>query len=307
VSGWHRWVVYQRERFPLLSTAPLVAAFSGSAVCLSSMLRGRIAMPPIASLSVAFVSSLLFFLQLRIADEFKDFDEDARYRPYRPVPRGLVTLVELRWIGIAAAAIQLTLAIWLDVALVPFLLIAWIWLALMSVEFFVPAWLRARPLAYMFSHMAIMPLIDFYATACDWRVAGLHAPPAGLVWFLIVSFFNGIVVEIGRKIRPIDAEEEGVETYSVLWGRPRAVAAWVAAIAATAICAFQVSRHIGLAMPIGVLLGTLVVLCAMVGSRFVQAPSRRGGKLIEMASGVWTLLMYLSLGAVPLAVAVWRA
>jgi hypothetical protein len=178
---------------------------------------------------------------------------------------------------------------------------------LMSVEFFVPAWLRARPIVYMLSHMAIMPLIDLYATACDWRVAGLHAPPTGLVWFLVVSFFNGIVVEIGRKIRPLDAEEAGVETYSVLWGGPRAVAVWVAAIATTGMCAFEVSRHLGLAGPIGVLLAALVLGCAAVGGRFLRAPSRGGGKLIEMASGVWTLLMYLSLGAVPLAVAVWRA
>jgi hypothetical protein len=302
-----RWIVYQRERFPLAGTAPLVAAFSASAVCLSSMLRGHIAAPSLSSVIVAFVSALLFFLQLRIADEFKDFDEDSRYRPYRPVPRGLVTLGELRRLGIGAAVAQLALALWLDARLVPFLLATWAYLALMSVEFFVPAWLRARPLAYMFSHMAIMPLIDLYATACDWRVAGLSSPPSGLVWFLVVSFSNGIVVEIGRKIRPAEAEEEGVETYSVLWGRPRAVAAWIAAIAVTAVCAFQVSRHIGAATPIGGLLAALVIACTAVGSWFVRAPSLRGGKMIELASGVWTLLMYLSLGAVPMAIAVWRA
>ena len=54
---------------------------------------------------------LLFFLQLRIADEFKDYEDDARYRPYRPVPRGLVSLRELAWVGVGAAAIQLALAI----------------------------------------------------------------------------------------------------------------------------------------------------------------------------------------------------
>jgi 4-hydroxybenzoate polyprenyltransferase len=307
VNGWRRWTVYQRERFPLVSHAPLVAAFSGSAVCLSSMLRGRLVAPPWPSLIVAFITSLLFFLQLRIADEHKDFEEDSRWRPYRPVPRGLVTLAELRWVGLATALIQLALAIWLDAALVPFLLAAWAYLALMSVEFFAPAWLRARPLAYMFSHMAIMPLIDLYATACDWRVAGLHAPPAGLVWFLIVSFFNGIVVEIGRKIRSVEAEEAGVETYSALWGRPRAVAAWVAAIGATAVCAFQVARHIGLMGPIGALLAVLIIACVAVGVHFLRNPSRGGGKLIEMASGIWTLLMYLSLGAAPLTRAVWRA
>lgn len=307
MNGWRRWMVYQRERFPLVSHAPLVAAFSGSAVCLSSLLRGRVAVPPWPQLIVAFITSLLFFLQLRIADEHKDFEEDSRWRPYRPVPRGLVTLAALRRLGLATALIQLALAIWLDAALVPFLLAAWAYLALMSAEFFAPVWLRARPLAYMFSHMAIMPLIDLYATACDWRVAGLHAPPAGLVWFLIVSFFNGIVVEFGRKIRSVEAEEAGVETYSALWGRPRAVAAWIAAIGATAVCAFMVSRHIALTGPIGALLAALVIACTGVGIHFLRNPTRNGGKLIEMASGIWTLLMYLSLGAAPLARAVWRA
>ena len=88
----NRWIVYQRERFPVAGHGPLVAAFSASAVCFSSLVRGRVAAPSAIALLVAFLTSLLFFLQLRIADEFKDFEEDSRYRPYRPVPRGLVTL-----------------------------------------------------------------------------------------------------------------------------------------------------------------------------------------------------------------------
>ena len=45
---------------------------------------------------------------------------------------------------------------------------------------------------------------------------GIPAASPGLFWFLIVSFFNGVVVEIGRKIRAREDEEEGVETYSSL-------------------------------------------------------------------------------------------
>jgi hypothetical protein len=77
----NRWIVYQRERFPIAAHAPLVAAFSGSAVCFSSLVRGYTAWPSARSFVVAFVTSLLFFLQLRIADEFKDFEEDSRYMP----------------------------------------------------------------------------------------------------------------------------------------------------------------------------------------------------------------------------------
>jgi 4-hydroxybenzoate polyprenyltransferase len=305
--GINRWVVYQHERFPVLGHAPLVAAFSGSAVCLSSMLRGRAAVPPAGELLVAFVTSFLFFLQLRIADEFKDFAEDSRFRPYRPVPRGLVTLSELRRVAAAAALTQLLLALWLAPSIVWLLGLVWIYLALMTREFFAATWLKARPIAYMLSHMIIVPLVDLYATACDWRVAGLRHPPAGLVWFLIVSFSNGLVIEIGRKIRAPEDEEPGVQTYSVLWGRGGAVSAWLTAIGATAVCALQQARQIGAARPVGVLLAVLMLGCAVAGGRFVRRPTSRGGTTIETVSGVWTLLMYLSLGAAPLAFAVWKA
>ena len=142
----NRWWSYQRERFPLFAHAPLVAAFSFSAVSYSSLLRGNTAWPDLKAVLVAFITALLFFLQLRIADEFKDYDEDARYRPYRPVPRGLVKLRELGMIGCLSALTQLALALWLQPSLVVLLLLTWGYLALMSHEFFARDWLKARPI-----------------------------------------------------------------------------------------------------------------------------------------------------------------
>ena len=96
------------------------------------------------------------------------------------------------------ALIQLGLALWLEPSLVPLLALTWGYLALMSKEFFVRDWLKARPITYMWTHMLIVPLVDFYTTATDWLVAGTSVPHSGLIWFLIVSFFNGIVIELGR-------------------------------------------------------------------------------------------------------------
>ena len=218
----NRWWIYQRERFPIAAHGPLILAFSFSAVSYSALLRGHVGWPIWPSVLVAFVTSLLFFLQLRIADEFKDFEEDSRYRPYRAVPRGLVRLRELGAIGAAGALIQAVLAYWLHAPLLLLLAVTWLYLALMSFEFFVRDWLKARPITYLWTHMLIMPLIDLYATASDWMVQG-QLPPDGLHWFLIVSFCNGVVIEIGRKLRAPAAEEHGVDTYTKLWGRSRAV------------------------------------------------------------------------------------
>ena len=87
-------------------------------------------------------------------------------------------------------------------------------------------------------------LTDFYATACDWVPAG-HGPPAGLTWFVVVSFFNGVGLEIGRKIRAPENEEEGVRTYSHLWGGRVATLAWGAALVVTATGAIAAATQIG--------------------------------------------------------------
>ncbi len=298
-SMTNRWWVYQRERFPFAAHAPLIAAFSFSAISYSSLLRGQAILPSLAAAAVAFLSATLSFLQLRLADEFKDFDEDSRYRPYRPVPRGLINLRELVWVWVASAAVQLLLALLLKPPLAVFLVLVWIYLFLMSKEFFAKRWLKARPFTYMWTHMLIVPLIDFYTTACDWLVAGAR-PPHGLIWFLLVSFFNGMVIEIGRKIRSPHDEEPGVETYTLLWGRRGAVAAWTAALLATTLFAWIAADRIGFGRPVLWLLGLLLVAATSLALRFLREPKVRGGRWFEAMSGIWSLLMYLSLGAVPL-------
>jgi len=299
-----RWWVYQRERFPLLAHGPLVLAFSSSAVCFSRSLRGQRGFPAWQELAVAFATCLLFFMGLRIADEFKDIEEDSRYRPYRPVPRGLVSLRELGWVGAGAAFIQLLLALWLSPPLVAVLLGGWLYLALMSKEFFAREWLKARPITYLWTHMLIMPIVDLYATTCDWAPAGLKLPPAGLFWFLAASFFNGIVIELGRKIRAPSDEETGVQTYSVLWGRRRAALAWLAMMVATAFCAVHAAVKIRFAGPVAAVTATLFVLAVCVSASFLRASEPGSGKRFELVSGLWTLALYLSLGLIPLSLRV---
>lgn len=298
-----RWWIYQRERFPFFAHGPLILAFSASAVSFSALLRGSMAWPEWVSYVVAFIVSLGSFLQLRIADEFKDAVEDATFRPYRPVPRSLVRLSELAWIGGGVALLQLVLAWWLsagDLRLVGLLVLTWTYFGLMSREFFARSWLMARPVVYLFSHMAIMPLIDWFATGCEWVPSG-GSMPAGLFWFLAASFCNGIVIELGRKIRAPEQEERGVETYTFLWGRPAAVTAWGSALVATFGCAVIAATRIDFSGVVAVVLG--VLLAAAVGLSVAFLRTARGvlAKRIELVSGVWTLALYLTLGVLPLA------
>ncbi len=250
----------------------------------------------------AFIVCLIFFLQLRIADEFKDAEEDRTYRPYRPVPRGLVSLQELRIVFAMGATIQVFLTWLLFPGLIFILFIAWIYLGLMSVEFFARDWLKARPLTYLWTHMLIMPIVDFFATACYW-LPEKAAPPL-LVFFLAASFCNGLVIEIGRKIRVRDDEEEGVPTYSKLWGVRRAAVVWLACMAATFGFATVAAIQIAFFVPVLVGLGIFLLLSGWQTFKFIT--SEVSAKRFEVWSGLWTLALYLFLGLIPLVFSIFR-
>lgn len=289
-----RWWTYQKERFPIFQHGLLVMAFSSSAVSFSSLLCGIV--PSWQAFFVAFITVFLFFLQLRIADEFKDAGEDAKYRPYRAVPRGLVSLRELGYVFIIASLIQLGLTLWLDFRLIYLLILTWGYLALMSVEFFAREWLKPRHITYLWTHMMIMPLVDLFATSCLWLPANNIPNKLGLSYFLIASFFNGIIIEIGRKLRQPSGEEDGVPTYSKLWGLRRASMVWATCMLVTAIFAVLAAGHIGFMLEVSFLIIPILIWAFMTARIFHKTSSKR----FELISGIWTLVLYLSLGLIPL-------
>jgi 4-hydroxybenzoate polyprenyltransferase len=290
-----RWWVFQQERFPVFKYGLLIAIFSGSAISYSALLR-RVSGDAIAW-AVAFVSVFCFFLQIRIADEFKDYEEDLRYRPDRPVPSGLVTLKELGRIGVFTALLQLTLALWFSPKLVLILALVWAYFGLMCCEFFVRDWLKAHPVIYVASHQVILPLIALYATACDWLAVG-QVP--SIAWFLITCLCNGTVMEIGRKIRAPEDEQAGVQTYSVLWGKRTAIIVWLGGMICTTIAAIFAAQRIDFAETTSLILLTLLSVAAVISYRFLQAPSTQSAQWIDRMVGLWTLTLYFSLGLLPL-------
>jgi 4-hydroxybenzoate polyprenyltransferase len=278
--------IYQAERFPLAAHGLLVAALVLGSVGFAT---AGAAWPSGWVLAAAFVVTLGFFLQLRIFDEFKDAADDAVYRPYRPVPRGLVSLRELRLVGLAVAALQLALTVWVDRMALLYLVLVWGGIGLLGREFFVGDWLRRHPLVYLFSHMIILPLILLYGVALAWPVG----PPSGLGWFLGAGYANGVVFEIGRKLRAPQDEEPGVETYSVLWGIGRASAAWWLAVLAAGMCAVLAGAAIDRVGWLAVTALAGGIGCGWVAWQMARRRSSAAARWIELASALWVLTLYV--------------
>jgi 4-hydroxybenzoate polyprenyltransferase len=290
-----RFWQYQRERFPIVGYAPLVAVFTFSAAAYSRMLRGAPGFIGPGLFAAGALTALVFFFLLRVLDEHKDAATDRLYRPDLPVPRGLISLAELRRIGGTAVIAALVLNALLAPALLWACLAVALFAALMTKEFFVRDWLRARPTAYLVSHMAIMPMIDGYTTGLDWLAAGVLPPGLGV--FLVVTFLNGTVLEIGRKIRAPEDEREGVDTYTRVWGLRAAPVVWLAVLLTTAATAWLTARQVGGGWITAFLLTACLLAAALPALRFLLAPTRAWARRVDTAAGLWTLAMYLLLGA----------
>ena len=288
--------LYQRERFPLARTATLVAIFSAASVSASAHLAGRAA-PGWHAYAAAFVVTLFFFFQLRVLDEIKDGDDDRLYRPERPIPRGLVTLRLIVGLGLLTVPLAIATCVAIDVRLLLPLALAWGWMALMAFEFFVPAWLKARPFAYMVSHMLVMPAIDFTLTGFEWVPGG--GAPAALALFLALSFANGCVLEIGRKLWAPANERPGVETYSGLLGAARAGAVWIVCIGA----ALALLVAVGFATGAPAITGAIGVLAAIAtiatGLRYRRDPTPERQAKVDTAAGLWVFACYAAAGFAP--------
>ena len=292
-----RFFIYQNERFPFLSNGLLIACFSFSAISYSRICRGVEGFISWPHYGVVIFTTILLFYLLRVFDEFKDQEDDANFRKHLPVPRGLISLRELGITGILVVILQIIFnGIFLPQLLFLYF-VALAYMLLMAKEFFISSWLKRHQFWYVVSHMFIIPIIDIYASGSDWLLSGVSAPK-GLGLFFLVSFMNGIVIEVGRKIK--NAEREEFNTYTTMMGIRRAPVLWLIILFATLLCSIAAAWYAGYGISGVLILCAIFCFCSIPGFRFIINPDEKNSKLIEKLSGIWTLCMYLTLGGVPM-------
>jgi 4-hydroxybenzoate polyprenyltransferase len=294
-----RLLTYQKERFPIVLNGIVIAVFTFSAISYSRICSGKSGFVDLSQFVYGYLLTFSIFLMVRILDEFKDKEDDAKYRKDLPVPRGLIKLSTLRNIGFVVVACQILILVCFQAEMIYLYGTVMFYLALMTVEFFVPKWLKKHQMLYILSHMFIMPLVDLYASGIDWFMEG-NSPHFGLFWFVLVSYFNGIVLEFGRKMKTPEMEKKGVVTYTKLYGVIKAPIYWMLFLTATYGFTITAAYHAGYST-LAYSLFTAVYLISLIPAfLFMKTPTKGKAKMIEIASAFWTLLMYLLLGAIPM-------
>ena len=331
--------IYLNERFPLGKNSFFVLIFTLSGYIYTGLLYNSKIIKSILSKEVnrvpllwgkeidkvpiiwyklfpLFIIIFMFFFQLRITDEFKDYEEDLKYRPYRPVQRGIISLKALGKIGIATIIIQIILAHVINSKLIYFMLLVWIYMFLMTKEFFIKNWLTERILIYALSHVVIMIFITLVILKGTGYILESHFLETlylsleryeknifiGLIPLFALNYLNGIVLEIGRKTRRANEEEYGVQTYSKLWGRKKAV---------FILCILYAIEYILVLLGLSnmykefFLTGTLILTITLVISIYFMIKFLKKdltGKIPENISGIWILISSMNMGLIQYAV-----
>ena len=334
VQNIKNFKIYLNERFPLGKNSFFVLIFTLSGYIYAGLLYNSKIIKSILSKEVnrvplfwgkeidkvpiiwyklfpLFIIIFMFFFQLRITDEFKDYEEDLKYRSYRPVQRGIISLKTLGKTGIVTVIIQIMLAHVIDPEIIYFMIFVWIYMFLMAKEFFIKKWLTKRILIYALSHVVIMVFITLVIVEATQYIVPKnifdvfilqryrHNIDFALIPLFALNYLNGIVLEIGRKTRRADEEEHGVQTYSKLWGRKKAV---VVLSLLFVIEYFFVILGLAHTYEKYFLFSGLTLLVILIVSIYFMIKFLKknlSGKIVETVSGLWIIFSSVSLGLLP--------
>lgn len=298
-----KWNTYQKERFPVLIYGLYIFCIVFAVFCFSSY------MVPIAAetfleetnvntllpvkfeyeylkLIPMFIFAFLQFLMVRIVDEFKDYEEDSKYRPYRPVPRGLVTLKELKTLFIICGVIQFAVSFAYNPDGLILLIGFWLFFALFSQDFFIKKFLD--------KHILITVLIDelLVAFLALYLSSFVGFVPVKFLWpILLATYIVSWIVEVARKVRCKEDEEEGVKTYTAVFGIPKATVILI--ILETILMLLQIyilgTAHLSWIV-------ALYVLTNIINLLFIKNKDKKSAKKVELFANIFIVIVYLSMG-----------
>ncbi|MEY2986489.1 MAG: hypothetical protein RJB13_10, partial [Pseudomonadota bacterium] len=253
---WIRLARYIKERSPIpilavLALGPLISGWmfaSKKNLCKEECFDARNSY----LMFLALVSSLLFLIAARAMDEIKDAKKDKTANPSRPLPRGLITLNELKFVSNVAVSLMLLLCLIFltlgQVIAASLLFVSTVYLWLMYKEFYVGHRLADYPIIYGFSHqLVVIPLYLFAFTLIIQssepiiRSENFGAVPFA---FALANLFASMTYEFSRKLQP--DKHPDAQTYRQIYGFRKATGITIFFALASVVCFWFFQTRVGM-------------------------------------------------------------
>lgn len=215
-----RWLIFSRERFPLLRHVLLIVFYvaANALVGLSSVSLNMI---PTYKIILCAIAVLAIFLHLRIFDEIKDYKNDLVVHKDRPLARGLISVREAKIAALSLILLELCLALFIGHVAFIAAICTVVYSLIMYKEFFIGDWLRPKMATYALAHTLVSCWMSVFVFSA---VTGLNFWKISKMFgmFVLANWMIFNIFEFGRKTFGKEEEGELVESYSKRLGPIRA-------------------------------------------------------------------------------------
>ncbi len=283
-----KFKIFLSERFGLVGAPVMISLFVLSH--LGIVYQHQQLAPKLHLIISVFIGVILFFVKLRFYDEIKDYELDVVINPTRPLPRGLLSIDQIKSAIVKVIIVELLL--FYGVNFTGFLAMSFTigYSLLMYKEFFIGSYIRPHLTTYATSHTVVtlflsLSIFSAFSNEHFWNL------DSDYYFFSLTSWLIFNIFELGRKVFQPSEEREGVESYSQVWGRWGAVALVLAHAAlvyyfSNKLAVFQFENPYGpLIIPVAILIIASIL--------YLFTKKKVFGQLYRQISSVYILLSYI--------------
>ncbi len=278
----YKWIQFFIERFDPFSHLVMISLFIAGHMSLVKEVDVKSAL-------LLFTGTTIFFFKLRCFDEVKDLDLDMKINPDRPLPRGLLSVFDMKDAIILCFLFENIIFYTIGVNAGIAMSIASLYSFIMYKEFFMGAWFRDKLTSYATAHTLVTILLSL-SLFCALSGDSFYSLGIKEYCFAIVSWLLFNIFELGRKTFLQSEERDQVESYSKVWGKGGAVI-----LVATHACVAEVILTLGVGLSsnfANIYFNSCFAVFVLLGIYFLTKKSGKSGVLFRGYSSFYIILIY---------------
>lgn len=287
----NKWWQFILERFNPWSHLPMIFVFLLAhffiATSTSDLLHVRFYL-------LLFIAIILFYFQLRLYDEVKDYALDCIINKNRPLPRGLLNHRQMYHGLMICIFINIFIFFLQGKESLLAYLIALSYSFLMYKEFFISKWIRSHLVFYAITHTFVTVLLSFSIFSFLTKLPlSLLIQNPHLFYFALINWCLFNIFEFGRKTFAKSEENIAVETYSKYFGQKGAVALVCSQILLACFLAFKL-EHLN-KVNLGWSLSALFIAYGAYAFLYLRLDSYKAASKYRTFSSFYIVLFYIIL------------
>jgi len=205
---------YQKVRFPLkvlfLTTAVSVGTTAAVLFYNTTLLQA----------AIAFTTTMLLLFHIRVNDELRDFNEDAKLHKEMPQHSGIISIKKLQFLDAISVLFYLLLSWYSGDFALMYGASAIFFVALARKDFFLKKHITHKPIWYHIINSPQMFLLQLQMYA----ILSHSAEISNLMWLnIILVYANIFILEVIRKIKLPQDEVKGSYSFSQVYGFKKAI------------------------------------------------------------------------------------